>query len=370
MTCNREETAYAFLDGELGPREAAEFAQHLAGCSECKILVHETQERERSLRAVLTHLASSCQIAGKVMRRLPAEKILPAPGSAHPEGGGGGALFGWRYLVPAGLTIVVLAWLLSLAPAPGPGPLVPLAVEGITLSALGPEARVDGTVIPADNTLTVLPGRLLQVTGPVAIRFAGVPEAGFTLHGEARFIPGPGTLQWQAGAATFGIAPRSPPVTITLNGHRLFIGEGTLSVGGSSAEGFRVLLKSGRAWLRGPQGASELVPGRPLTLSGTALPSAPPVVPPPIVPPPVVPPPAPPQTSIGPTIPPGGSTSPAAMVHPAGSQHRVATPAVRLATGTPTASPATASDQVDQHPPEVTGPSANPFGDDPVVISD
>ncbi|RCK79153.1 MAG: hypothetical protein OZSIB_0267 [Candidatus Ozemobacter sibiricus] len=367
MTCNREETAYAFLDGELGPREAAEFAQHLAGCSECKILVHETQERERSLRAVLTHLASSCQIAGKVMRRLPAEKILPAPHAGRSADGGTSILFGWRYLVPSGLTIVVLAWLLSQSPAPLPAPLHHQAVEGITLSALGPEARLDGVILPADRPQSILPGKLLQVVGPVAIQFPGAREPGLTLHGQAQFTLAPGALQWQSGAATLEVAPRRPPLTITWNGHRLLLGEGTLSIAGSPAEGMQILLKRGRGWLRGPQGAGELSPGKPLTLSA----------PPPStssVPAPGEPPPEPssgPPTIESPT-PARLMTSgqPAALATDAlrpGNRPRTATPTILLATDTPASD--TNPDQVEPNPPAVTGPSGHPFGDDPVVLS-
>lgn len=367
MTCNREETAYAFLDGELGPREAAEFAQHLAGCSECKILVHETQERERSLRAVLTHLASSCQIAGKVMRRLPAEKILPAPQADRPAGGGIGALFGWRYLIPSGLTILLLAWLLSLSPAPPSGPLHHQAVEAITLSALGPEARLDGVSLPADRPQPVLPGKLLQVVGPVAIQFPGAREPGLTLHGQAQLTLGPGALQWQSGAATLEVASRHPPITLTWNGHRLILGEGTLSIAGSLSDGFQVLLKRGRGWLRGPHGASELSPGKPLTLPGKSPPTS-------SVPTPGEPSPehsSGPQSSESPTparlMTSGQPAALATDVIRPGNRPRMATPTILLASDTPASD--TNPDQVEPNPPAVTGPSGHPFGDDPVVIS-
>ena len=49
-----QEAIAALVDGELGSGPAARAARHLAGCLECRMLVHQPSKKLRSVPAVLT----------------------------------------------------------------------------------------------------------------------------------------------------------------------------------------------------------------------------------------------------------------------------------------------------------------------------
>lgn len=354
MTCNREDIAYAWLDGALGAREAAEFERHLASCADCRILVHETRERERSLREVLTHLAAGCQIREKVLRRLPAEKILPAPTVGQPDEAAP-SLLGWRLAFPSLLVLVFLAFLLQLSVPPDPTVgTSPTRFAAAVICGAGPDARVNGRVLPPGEQFMADPHLLLECQGPVEIRLVGGHAPVTTWNGTGRFSVSSDAITWADGNGTFGSLPGRGPVTIKADGTRFLLHEGELAFSRSAGTPLRVELKRGRAAASDARQSHDLAVGQAW-------------------------PPADPLPSPGPAFnlatapvqaPPAASANPAAAAAPPATDFRVAPPATVVATDTPPAAGSDPASLTGELPPASEPQAApNPFSDENVVIS-
>ena len=253
MSCNREETAYAYLDGELPPREVAEFSQHLSACSECKIVIHETREREKSLKEVLEVIQSSCQIREKVLRRLPGEKILPVPAAAAAPAPSSRSFpgLGWRYLVPSALVMLLLAGVLHILILSQSE--VQRGIlnrhEFVTVSCSGSGSRLEGFPFMPGERRGIPAGRALVFQGPFDIFVSSNASEPLMWDGRASFSVSSQAVVWAWGEGQFRLPPSSGQVDILVGNARIEMSAGRLILSGSRLAGVRVALPSGKAFL-------------------------------------------------------------------------------------------------------------------------
>ncbi len=248
MPCDREELLNRFLDGDLSPKEAADFRQHLSGCPSCRMAQHEIHESEKQVREVFQATVGGIRLGEKVLRRIQLENLKPFPADQPPKSG---TRMAWKLALGFGLALVAVVCLSLLSPG-RPTPPAPHHGELVSISSLGSGAELGGVPFLDGKNREILAGVIAQFQGPIGFSDSPGDVRFAEWQGKGLFSISPTILNWESGDGEIALPPGGN-LEIRSGTDKILLEGACARISGSRFSGICVTLIKGKATIKGKE---------------------------------------------------------------------------------------------------------------------
>lgn len=270
MKCNRDEMLSRFIDNDLEPRESSEFREHLVHCHECKLLLQETREREKTLRKVVLEAFPTGSLAEKVMHRIRQETPNFYP---RPEPSLFTRLLKPWVLIPTvslGLAIIMVFFSHTSALQVVPGVLIskpsPVAEDSIiSVAPLSENSRFGYQKMTIGESIRIAAGKKVESYGFMAFHLDPRTKNQVNWDGQGVFAAYSDRIDWESGSGEFQFKLNSP-ITLRVGKVPFMITGTKIRISGKINSLVKILLEEGAVNYVSPAGKGSLIKGIPMVI--------------------------------------------------------------------------------------------------------